>query len=130
MPLTELQIKQAKPQDKDYKLADGKGMYLLVTKAGARYWRLKYRHPHTKKERRLALGVYPETSLKKARQKRDDARQLLQDGTDPSDYRKARQAENCEAAANTFEALAREWYATKMGDRSESHRKRTLRLLE
>ena len=130
MPLTELQVKQAKPRDKDYKLSDGKGMYLLVTKAGARYWRLKYRHPHTKKERLLALGVYPETSLKKARTKRDDARQLLQDGIDPSDHRKASQAENYPAATNTFEAVGRDWYATKMGGKSESYRYRTLRMLE
>ncbi|WP_308364306.1 MULTISPECIES: integrase arm-type DNA-binding domain-containing protein [unclassified Microbulbifer] len=130
MALTELQVKQAKPRDRDYKLSDGKGMFLLVTKTGARYWRLKYRHPHTRKERVLALGVYPETSLKKARQKRDEARQLLVDGIDPSDHRKARQAENYTAATNTFEAVGREWYATKMGGKSESYRYRTLRMLE
>ena len=130
MPLTELQVKQAKPRDKDYKLSDEKGMFLLVSKSGGRYWRFKYRHPHTKKERKLALGVYPETSLKKARQKRDEARRLLLDGIDPSDHRKARQAENHDAATNTFETLAREWFAIRMGNKSESHRKRTLRLLE
>ncbi|AOS96731.1 Prophage CP4-57 integrase [Microbulbifer aggregans] len=130
MPLTELQVKQAKPKDKDYKLSDERGMHLLVKKTGAKYWRLKYRHPHTRKERQLALGVYPETSLKRARKLRDDARQLLLDGVDPCDHRKARQVENLDAATNTFEALAREWFATRMGDKSESHRKRTLRLLE
>ena len=130
MALTELQVKQAKPKDKDYKLSDGKGMFLHVTKTGSKYWRLKYRHPLTKKERLLALGVYPETSLKKARQARDEARQLLQDGIDPSDHRKAQKADSFAAATNTFEALARDWYATKMSDKSESHRKRTLRLLE
>ena len=130
MALTELQVKQAKPKEKDYKLSDGKGMFLLVTKTGNRYWRLKYRHPHTRKERLLALGVYPETTLKKARQKRDDARQLLQDGIDPSDHRKAQKLESFTAATNTFEAIARDWFTTRMSDKSESHRKRTLRLLE
>ncbi|WP_193166126.1 tyrosine-type recombinase/integrase [Microbulbifer hainanensis] len=130
MPLTELQVKQAKPRDKDYKLSDEKGMFLLVTKSGGRYWRLKYRHPHTKKERKLALGVYPETGLKRARKLRDEARQLLLDGIDPSDHRKATRAERYDSATNTFEALAREWYSTRMGDKSESHRKRTLRMLE
>ncbi|SDK51624.1 tyrosine-type recombinase/integrase [Microbulbifer yueqingensis] len=130
MPLTELQVKQAKSKDKDYKLSDEKGMFLLVTKGGGRYWRLKYRHPHTKKERKLALGVYPETSLKRARKLRDEARQLLLDSIDPSDHRKATRAERYDSATNTFEALAREWFATRMGDKSESHRKRTMRLLE
>ncbi|SFC31806.1 Integrase [Microbulbifer thermotolerans] len=130
MPLTEVQVKQAKPKEKDYKLGDGKGLFLLVTKAGAKYWRLKYRHPHTKRERLLALGVYPETGLKKARQKRDAARQLLLDGIDPSDHRKARRADNYEAATNTFEALAREWYTIKMRDKSESYRYRIMRVLE
>jgi len=130
MALTELQIKQAKPRDKDYKLGDGNGLFLLVAKTGARYWRMKYRHPHTRKERLLALGVYPETGLKKARAKRDEARQLLLEGVDPSDHRKARQAENHVAATNTFEAVAREWYGTRMGGKSDSYRKRTLRLLE
>ncbi|WP_226704751.1 tyrosine-type recombinase/integrase [Microbulbifer elongatus] len=130
MALTELQVKQAKPREKDYKLSDGKGMFLLVAKNGSRYWRLKYRHPVTKKERLLALGVYPEVSLKKARQKRDEARQLLSDGIDPSDHRKAQKADSFAAAANTFEALARGWFATRMGDKSVSHRTRTLRLLE
>ncbi|WP_334079116.1 tyrosine-type recombinase/integrase [Microbulbifer sp. M83] len=130
MALTELQVRQARPREKDYKLSDEKGMFLLITKKGARYWRFKYRHPHTKRERLLALGVYPETSLKKARRLRDDARQLLLDGIDPSEHRKARQVENHDAATNTFEALAHEWFTTRMGDKSESHRKRTLRLLE
>ncbi|MCO1333488.1 integrase arm-type DNA-binding domain-containing protein [Microbulbifer sp. OS29] len=130
MALTELQVKQARAKEKDYKLSDEKGMFLLVTKTGGRYWRLKYRHPHTKKERKLALGVYPETSLKRARQKRDEARNLILDGIDPSDHRKALQAENHTAATNTFEALALDWFATKMGDKSESHRRRTMRLLE
>ena len=130
MPLTELQVKQAKPRDKDYKLSDEQCMFLLVTKSGGRYWHLKYRHPHTKKERKLALGVYPEASLKRARKLPDETRQLLLDGVDPSDHRKATRAERCNSATNTFEALAREWFATKMGDKSESHRKRTLRMLE
>ena len=130
MALTELQVKQAKPKEKDGKLSDGKGMYLKVTKAGGKYWRLKYRHPHTKKERTLGLGVYPEISLKKARQKRDEARQLLLDGIDPSDHRKTQKAESFAAATNTFESLARDWFATRMSDKSESHRERTLRLLE
>ena len=65
MPLTNTKIRAAKPADKTYRLSDEKGMYLEVTKAGGRYWRMKYRH--LGKEKRLALGVYPETSLAQAR---------------------------------------------------------------
>ncbi|WP_226704567.1 tyrosine-type recombinase/integrase [Microbulbifer elongatus] len=130
MPLTEIQIRQAKPRDKDYKLTDAKGMYLLVTKAGGKHWKLKYRHPVTKKERKLPLGAYPEISLKRARQKCDEARRLLEEGVDPIDQRKARLADSQEAAANTFQAVADDWFKTKMGGKSESYRVRTKRMLE
>ncbi|WP_445365461.1 integrase arm-type DNA-binding domain-containing protein [Microbulbifer sp. ANSA001] len=115
MALTEHQVKQAKAKEKDYKLSDGKGTFLLVTKSGARHSRLKYRHPHTKRERLLALGVYPEISFKKARLKCDEPRNLILDGIDPSDHRKTREIENHTAATNTFEALALDWFATKIG---------------
>ena len=68
MPLTALAVKQAKPKEKDYKLADGGGMYLLVTKKGGKYWRLKYRFAG--KEKVLALGVYPTVTLEEAREAR------------------------------------------------------------
>ena len=82
MPLTEASIKSAKPREKPYKLADGLGMFLLVTPNGSRLWRLKYRFAG--KEKLFALGTYPKTSLKQARDYRDAARQLLKVGKDPS----------------------------------------------
>ena len=72
MPLTELKCKNAKPSDKIQKLSDEKGMYLMVNPSGGKTWQLKYRFEG--KEKKLAIGSYPETSLKEARDKRDDAR--------------------------------------------------------
>ena len=72
MALTHVAIKNAKPREKAYKLSDEKGLFLLVTPAGGKYWRLKYRFGG--KEKQLALGVSPEVSLAEAREKRDKAR--------------------------------------------------------
>jgi hypothetical protein len=87
MALNENQVENAKPADTAYKLADGLGMFLLVNPKGGRLWRFKYRFGG--KEKLLALGPYPEISLKQARERRDAARLLLQNGTDPSVERKA-----------------------------------------
>jgi len=110
MPLTELAVKQAKSKEKDYKLSDEKGLFLLVKKNGSKYWRLKYRHPQTKKERMLALGVYPAVGLKDARQKREDARSLLSEGVDPSTHKQAVKSAKGEAHSNSFGAIANEWF--------------------
>ena len=88
------------------KLADGGGLYLDI-QPGGQYWRLKYRYAG--KEKLLALGVYPETTLKQARTFRDDARQLLASGTDPAAYRRLSENQRREAATNTFRAVAMEW---------------------
>jgi len=128
MPLTDKQAKAAVPKEKAYKLADEKGLYLEVMPTGAKYWRWKYRFAG--KEKRLALGVYPETSLKAARTARDNARQLLAEGADPSAAKQARKLATKAAAANSFELLAREWFETKMKDRTKDHRARTLRAME
>ena len=90
MPLSATQVKQAKARDKAYKLSDEKGMFLLVNPNGSKYWRLKYRFGG--KEKLLALGVYPDVSLKDARNKRDAARSLLANGADPGKAKKAQKA--------------------------------------
>jgi integrase len=101
--LTETAIKAAKPQEKPYKLFDERGLFLLVTPQGGRLWRLKYRYAGA--EKLLALGAYPDVLLKRAREKRDEARSLVADGRDPSEIRKAEKA----ARGNTFAAIAEEW---------------------
>ena len=109
MPLTDAAIRKAKPADKTYRLYDERGMYVEVAPNGSKLWRLKYRFDG--KEKRLALGAYPDTTLAEARDKRDDARRQLAAGIDPNVERKAVKAVWTDAAANTFEAVAREWLA-------------------
>lgn len=127
MPLNANDVKNAQPKDKDYKLSDEKGLYLLVAKTGAKYWRLKYRV--NGKEKKLGLGVYPEITLTIARKRRDEARMAIQDGIDPSNQRKATKQAGKDAAANSFEVVALEWFE-KRGAKSEGGDKRTKRLME
>ena len=89
------------------KHADGAGLYLELTPAGGRYWRMKYRHGG--KEKRLAFGVYPGVSLKAARDLVALARKALQDGTDPGELRKAKNAKTAHESENTLEVVARDW---------------------
>jgi integrase len=109
MALSDTKIRSTKPTDKPYKLADGGGLYLLVTPSGGKLWRLKYRFDG--KEKLLALGLYPDVSLALARERRDAARKLLADGTDPGVHRKTVEADKARMAANSFEAVALEWHA-------------------
>lgn len=109
MPLTDTAIRKAKPADKPQRMFDGGGLYLEVSPAGGKLWRLKYRV--NGKEKRLALGTYPDTGLADARDKRDAARKLLAAGVDPSEQRKAEKAAGTERAANSFEVVTREWLA-------------------
>ncbi|RYE02125.1 MAG: DUF4102 domain-containing protein [Sphingobacteriales bacterium] len=119
----------AKPSDKPQKLFDGGGLYLLVQPTGGRLWRLKYRFGG--KEKLVSLGTYPDTSLKEARERRDKARQELAQGIDPSSKRKAEKSSKAELAANSFEAVAREWHLTiHTAKVSEGHAARTLVRLE
>ncbi|MDP1864071.1 MAG: integrase arm-type DNA-binding domain-containing protein [Thiobacillus sp.] len=110
MPLSDQAVRKAKPAEKPFKLSDEKGLYLLVNAAG-KYWRMDYRHDGKRKT--LALGIYSDVSLARAREKRDEARKLLADGLDPSESRKQRKQADMAASANSFEAVAREWHAGK-----------------
>lgn len=110
MALTELAIKQAKPKEKAYRMADGGGLNLEVFPSGSKYWRLRYRHPATKKARVLAIGVYPEVSTSEARKRKQEAKDLLSRGIDPSDHKKVTKAAKAADSANTFESLANEWF--------------------
>ncbi len=109
MSLTNAAIRNAKPSEKPVKLFDGGGLYLEVSPTGGKWWRIKYRFGG--KEKRLSLGVYPDVNLKDARNRRDAARKLLADGIDPGENRKAQKAAKQDRAANSFEVVAREWYA-------------------
>lgn len=128
MPLTDTAVKRAKSEPKDYKLADGGGLFLLVRSNGSKYWRLKYRF--NGKEKLLALGVYPDTSLKKARTARAKAKEQLSGGIDPGDFKQKEKDSKKIRAANTFENIAREWWEKRKGEWTESHAGRVLKSLE
>ena len=87
LPLTDTQIKAAKPRDKDYSLFDGGGMYLLIKANNAKIWRFKYTRPYTKKGALISFGSYPEVSLQQARKLRDESRELIKQGIDPQEYK-------------------------------------------
>ena len=107
LPLTDMQVLKAKPQEKQVTLFDGGGLFLLVTPSGGKLWRFKYRYEE--KAKLLSFGAYPEISLAEARQRRDEARRQLAHGIDPGAVRKAqKQAETEET--ETFEVIAREWH--------------------
>jgi integrase len=111
MPLTELAIKAARPEEKPRRLHDAGGLYLEVTPAGSRLWRWKYRF--AKKERRLALGAHPEVSLRQARELRDGARRLLAGGQDPGAARRTAKARADEDRIYTLRAAVADWLAFK-----------------
>jgi len=126
--LTDPAVKKAKPADKPYKLADEKGLYLLVNTAG-KYWRMNYRF--NDKRLTLALGIYPDVSLARARKKLTEARTLLADDVDPGAARKHRKQADMAASANSFEVVAREWHAMKLAKKwTQSTADKTMTQLE
>jgi len=125
--LTATSVKQAKIKEKQYKMTDGAGMYLLVKKSG-KYWRLDYRFDGKRKT--LALGRYPELSLKESRLRRDAARKLLSNNIDPGAKRKAEKVIRKLQVENSFEAIGREWYEKKKKEWSENHSNRIIKRLE
>lgn len=128
MALTDTTIRNAKPGAKPAKLFDERGLFLLVTPTGGKWWRLKYRHEG--KEKLLSLGTYPDVSLKDARERRDSARKQLADGIDPSHSRKAQKSLRQERAANSFETVSREWYEKYSPNWVDAHGSRIIRRLE
>jgi len=127
-PLTDAAIRSAKPAEKPRKLFDGNGLYLEIAPSGAKLWRFKYQFACRAKL--LALGQWPETSLSAARRKREEARELLARGIDPSEARKAEKLRQKALAENTFEAVAKEWDRRYLSTRAQTHRDKVMRRLE
>lgn len=119
MKLTAVAIKGAKPKDKAYKLIDGAGLYLFIDKAGRKYWRYNFRFDG--KYKTLSIGVYPEMSLKKARDKHQQARALVADDIDPTYQKKLDKAIRLEKAENSFEAIALEWLSKQRPIWAKTH---------
>lgn len=128
MALTDVAIRNARPTGKTQRIWDGGGLYLELTPTGSKLWRMKYRFDG--KEKRLSFGRYPDVSLKDARTKRDEARKLLANDTDPSEHRKAAREARLASAANNFEAVAREWFERMMADKAKSHKDKVIARLE
>lgn len=120
-PLSDAEVKRAKPQDKDYRLSDGSGLYLIVKKNGSKLWRFDYYRPITKNRTTLGVGAYPDVGLADARRVRDDARSKLAAGKDPQDSEVG--------ADSTFEQVALEWLNMQT-DKSDATRAKSLYLLK
>ena len=129
-PLTATQVKNAKPREKEYKLADGQGLFLLVSPTGGRYWKLDY--PYNGKRKKLSLGEYPALTLAQAREEAERCRGMLAEGKEPDGLRVKKKEAVIEQimAINSFEDVAREWHKQMAGSLSESHSARQLRRLE
>jgi hypothetical protein len=119
MPLTDLEVRRAAPREKTYRIYDGRGMYLEIAPAGGKYWRLKYRF--NAREKRLALGVYPDVTLAHARRKRDEARAMLADAIDPSQAKREKRRLAQLSSANTFKIVALEWFERQAPGWTDSH---------
>lgn len=128
MPLSDLKVRNEKPGSKSRKVYDDRGLYLLVQPNGSKLWRYKYRF--ARKEKALALGVYPEVSLRQARDDRDDARRLLRDGVDPNEDRRAKRKAQEAAEKGSFELVTREWFAIQEPSWVPSHASRIIRRFE
>lgn len=131
MPLSDVAIRNSKPKDKPYKLYDANGLFLIVTPNGGKWWRLKYRLDG--KEKLLSLGVYPDIGLKEARIRRDETRQLIAQGVNPSERRKQAKAiimATEKEEKTTFGAVAREWFDKKRAAWTDGHQQKILSRLE
>jgi integrase len=128
MPITDIIVRTAKHKDKPYKITDEKGLYLFIKPNGGKYWRYKYYFAG--KEKVLALGVYPEVTLKESRDKRDEARKMLRDGIEPSQAKKDKKIQHQLDHENSLETVAREWMENRLESWTKRHGNYTLRRLE
>lgn len=118
-PLTNTEVERAKPQNKEYNLMDGQGLFLRVKPTGAKAWLFNYYHPTTKKRTNITIGNYPEISIAQARQWREEYRALIAQGIDPKTHKEKVQREQELAEANTFLAVAEKWRDKKRGEIAE-----------
>lgn len=124
MKLTDNKIRNIKPRDKQYKVSDGKNLFLIITPNGSKYWRYKY--IFNGKEKTLSIGVYPSITLSQAREKRNEAKQQLANGNDPSFIKQTKELTKKQAAENTFEAVAKEWHSKFLSKWTEKYAIKTI----
>src|SRR5262249_21634815 len=128
MALTETKVRNIKAAKKPLKLTDGGGLYLLVTPAGGKWWGFDYRFDG--KRKKLSMGVYPDVSLKLARERRDEARRQVANDVDPGAARQVAKAARADRAGNSFEVVAREWLAKFSSSWTPAHAERVKSRLE
>ena len=128
MSLTDTKVRSLKGKEKQYKVADGRGLFLVITPTGSKYWRFRYRF--VSREKSLALGIYPDVSLGDARNKAHEARKMLANDIDPSAEKQSKKRARKLAAENTFETVSREWYQKSTSQWVDSHGDRIIRRLE
>ncbi len=128
MKLTDQEIKAAKPKSKPYSLPDGHGLVLLVQPSGAKWWQCRYRFNGTAKM--LSMGVYPEVTLKDARNQQAHFKELLSKGTDPSQHRQDQKQLEAITAENSFESITRLWWIQWSAARNQRHADYVIRRLE
>ena len=126
--LRDVTIKNAAPKEKPYKLSDGRSLYIEIMPNGSKYWRLRYRFGD--KQKRIALGVYPEITIKKARELASEARSNLRNGDDPADLKRQQKILKHIKTENTFEAVAKEWFEKQKDHWSEGHTIRVKRFVD
>lgn len=113
VPLTDRQIRNAKPQATAYRLYDGDGLYLEVSTSGSKLWKFRYQPPE-RGETRISFGTYPEIPLVEARQRRQEARAMLAHGCEPGEARKAAEKARSKEASLTFKKIAKEWHTAML----------------
>jgi hypothetical protein len=109
-PLTNTEVKQAKPREKEYNLIDGKGLALRIRPSGSKIWLFNYVHPYTKKRVNLGFGQYPSVTLAQARSEREKARALLAQNIDPKENKTTESLKVQEAELNTLEHISKHWF--------------------
>jgi len=128
LALTDTKIRSLKGREKQYKVSDGRGLFLVITPTSSKYWRFRYRFVN--REKSLAIGIYPDVSLAEARNKAHEARKMLANDIDPGADKQNKKRARKLAAANTFESIAREWYQKNATKWVESHGGRIWNRLE
>ncbi len=129
-PLTDTEIKAAKPQDKDYQLYDGDGLTLLIKSSGSKLWQFRYYRPYTKQRTKQSFGAYPAVTLSDARKLRAESRSLLAKDIDPQEYQKDQIKNSQEAKTNTFQLVAERWWEVKKSTVTEDYGNDIWRSLE
>ncbi|MBQ0266036.1 tyrosine-type recombinase/integrase [Providencia rettgeri] len=129
-PLTDTEIKAAKPQDKDYQLYDGDGLTLLIKSSGSKLWQFRYYRPYTKQRTKQSFGAYPAVTLSDARKLRAESRSLLAKDIDPQEYQKDQIRNSQEAKTNTFQLIAERWWEVKKSTVTEDYGNDIWRSLE